>query len=155
MITATVPIKPPQFATVKSVNYLPNVLVQLEAEEQGAFTAIWLDNEGFLAEGPNMNVALVSKEGFLLVPSFDNVLAGCTVRRMLDLVENQEVPGLKGAKVQKISVEEARAASEMLLVGSGVLVKPVVEWDGIPVGTGTCSYSIHFCVFFSDNPCVC
>lgn len=141
VVTSTIPIKPPFFATVKSVNYLPNVLAQLEAEEQGAFTSLWLDNEGYIAEGPNMNVAVLSKEGVLLLPPFDNVLAGCTARRMLELVttlmEKQVVAGLVEVKVQRVSVQEARSAKEMMLIGSGVLVKPIVEWDGRPVGTGT------------------
>ena len=92
-----------------------------------------------------MNIAVLSNEGVLLVPPFDNVLTGCTVRRMLELMptllDNNLVPGLAGVKVQKISVPEARSASEMMLISSGVLVKPVVEWDGLPVGTGTISPS--------------
>lgn len=140
VVTSTIPIKPPYFATVKSVNYLPNVLAQLEAEDQGAFTALWLDNEGYIAECPNMNVAVLSDQGVLLVPPFDNVLAGCTARRMLELVptlmEKKLVAGLVGVKVQRISVQEARSASEMMLIGSGVLVKSIVEWDGLPIGTG-------------------
>ncbi|KAG0630306.1 hypothetical protein M758_1G168600 [Ceratodon purpureus] len=140
VVTTTIPIKPPFFATVKSVNYLPNVLAQLEAEEQGAFTAVWLDSEGYIAEGPNMNIAVLSKDGVLLIPPFDNVLAGCTARRMLELVptlmEKKLVAGLVGVKVQKISVQEAKSASEMMLIGSGVLVKSIIEWDGLPVGNG-------------------
>lgn len=140
VMTSTIPIKPPFFATVKSVNYLPNVLAQLEAEEKGLYAGIWLDNEGFIAEGPNMNVAILGSDGVLLIPPFDNVLAGCTARRMIELVsrliDNKSIQNLNGVKVQMISVEEARSASEMMLIGSGVLVKSIVEWDGQPVGTG-------------------
>lgn len=35
VITSSIPIKPPVFATMKSVNYLPNALCQMEAEENG------------------------------------------------------------------------------------------------------------------------
>lgn len=38
--TSSIPIKPPQFAIMKSVNYLPNVLSKMEAEENGAYAAI-------------------------------------------------------------------------------------------------------------------
>ena len=31
---------------------------------------------------------------------------------------------------------EARAAREMLLIGSSVKVAPIVEWDGKPIGDG-------------------
>jgi 4-amino-4-deoxychorismate lyase len=151
-VTSTIPIKPPKFATVKSTNYLPNVLTQLEAEEAGAFTSIWLDQEGYIAEGPNMNVAFLSKNGVLMIPPFDNVLAGCTARRVLELVpklvDENSLPGLVGVKIQRITVEEAKEAVEMMLIGSGVLVKPVVEWDGQPIGNG----KNFFFFFFNLNP---
>ena len=44
---------------------------------------------------------------------------------------------LKGIEVCAISVAEARAAREMLLIGSSVKVAPIVEWDGKPIGDGT------------------
>jgi hypothetical protein len=65
-ITSQVPIKPPLFATMKSTNYLPNALLMQEAEAAGVDYAIWLDQEGFIAEGPNMNIAVSL---FLLVLS--------------------------------------------------------------------------------------
>jgi D-alanine transaminase len=33
-------------------------------------------------------------------------------------------------------VAEARAAKEMLLIGSSIKVAPIVEWDGAPIGSG-------------------
>ena len=41
VVTSDVPIKPPAFATVKSVNYLPNALVVAEAAERGADYGVW------------------------------------------------------------------------------------------------------------------
>lgn len=73
VITSSIPMKSPQFAIMKSVNYLPNVLSKMEAEENDAFAAIWLDDEGYVAEGPNMNVGFVTKERELVVPKFDKV----------------------------------------------------------------------------------
>ena len=43
---------------------------------------------------------------------------------------------LKGVQVCDIPVAEARAAREMLLIGSSVKVAPIVEWDGKPIGDG-------------------
>lgn len=40
----------------------------------------------------------------------------------------------------KISVAEARKAAEMMLIVSGYLILPVVEWDGKPVGDGKVAY---------------
>ena len=38
-MTTTYPIKPALYAITKSTNYLPNVLMQMEAKEAGSITA--------------------------------------------------------------------------------------------------------------------
>ncbi|XP_065851122.1 D-amino-acid transaminase, chloroplastic isoform X2 [Euphorbia lathyris] len=137
VVTSSIPIKPPQFATMKSVNYLPNVLSKMEAEENGAFAAIWLDNDGFIAEGPNMNVAFVTQEKDLLMPYFDKILSGCTAKRVLTLAEGLAREGkLRKVEVRNVTVEEGKKADEMMLIGSGILVRPVVQWDDHMIGDG-------------------
>ncbi|CAN6976041.1 unnamed protein product [Brassica oleracea var. botrytis] len=136
VVTSSVPIKPPEFATVKSVNYLPNALSQMEAEAKGAYAGIWVDNDGFIAEGPNMNVAfVVNKE--LVMPRFDKVLSGCTAKRTITLAEQLVSKGmLKSVRVVDITVEDGKKADEMMLLGSGVLVKPVIQWDDEVIADG-------------------
>lgn len=137
VVTSSVPIKPPQFATTKSVNYLPNVLSKMEAEEAGAFAGIWLDDDGFVAEGPNMNVAFVNKEKELLMPHFDKILSGCTAKRVLTLAESLVKEGrIRDIRMKNVTVEEGKKADEMMLLGSGVLVCPVVQWDDQVIGGG-------------------
>ncbi|XP_030452680.2 D-amino-acid transaminase, chloroplastic [Syzygium oleosum] len=137
VVTSSVPIKPPQFATMKSVNYLPNVLSKMEAEENGTYAAIWLDNEGFIAEGPNMNVAFITEEKELLMPHFDKILSGCTAKRVLTIAEALVNEGkLRGIKLGNVTVEEGKAAEEMMLIGSGVLVRSVIQWDEQVIGDG-------------------
>ena len=43
---------------------------------------------------------------------------------------------LTGVEVCDIPVADARAAREMVLLGSSVKVAPIVEWDGQPIGDG-------------------
>lgn len=137
VVTSSIPIKPPQFAVMKSVNYLPNALSKMEAEENGAYAAIWLDFDGFIAEGPNMNVAFVTKEKELLMPEFDKILSGCTARRVLVLAESLVREGkLRSIRVDKVTVEKGKKADEMMLIGSGVLVRSVVQWDEQVIGDG-------------------
>ncbi|XP_061336509.1 D-amino-acid transaminase, chloroplastic-like isoform X2 [Gastrolobium bilobum] len=137
VVTSSIPIKHPQFATTKSVNYLPNVLSKMEAEEAGAFAGIWVDSEGFVAEGPNMNVAFVTKEKELIMPHFDKILSGCTAKRVLTLAECLLREGkLHGISMKNLTVEEGKIADEMMLIGSGVLVCPVVQWDEQVIGDG-------------------
>jgi 4-amino-4-deoxychorismate lyase len=84
-----------------------------------------------------MNVAFVTQDGVLRHPRFERVLPGCTSLRLLDLARSLVTRGLvSGVEVSDIPVAEARAAREMLLLGSSVKVAPIVEWDGKPIGNG-------------------
>ena len=137
VVTSTVPIKPPFFARVKSTNYLPNVLAVLEAKDHGADNGIFIDERGMVAEGSNMNVAFVTRERVLRHPRFDSILSGLTVQRVLQLARRLVEQGdLKDIKVADVSVEEGRAAAEMMLTGSSIKIAPVVQWDGRPIGDG-------------------
>ena len=137
VMTTTYPIKPPLYAITKATNYLPNVLMQMEAKEAGLDNGVFIDDEGFVGESSNMNVAFVTADGVLRHPRFVRVLAGCTSLRLLELAPHLQGRGLlTGVEVCDIPVADARAAREMLLLGSSIKVAPIVEWDGRPIGTG-------------------
>jgi 4-amino-4-deoxychorismate lyase len=137
VMTTTYPIKPPLYAVTKSVNYLPNVLMQMEAQEHGLDNGVFIDAAGNVGESSNMNVAFVGADGTLKHPKFDHILSGCTSLRLLELATQLQTRNLlKSIQVCDIPVAEARAASEMLLIGSSVKVAPIVEWDGKPIGDG-------------------
>jgi len=137
VVTSTVPIKPPFFARVKSTNYLPNVLVVLEAKDRGADNGVFVDERGMIAESSNMNVAFVTRDRVLRHPPFDAILSGITVQRMLHLARRLVERGeLREIRIGEIPVEEGQAAAEMLLIGSSIKVAPVVAWDGKPIGDG-------------------
>jgi 4-amino-4-deoxychorismate lyase len=137
VMTTTYPIKPPLYAVTKSTNYLPNVLMQLEAQERGLDNGVFVDEAGNVGESSNMNVAFVTADGALKHPKFDHILSGCTSLRLLELAASPEARSVvTRVEVCDISVAEARAAREMLLIGSSVKVAPIVEWDGKPIGDG-------------------
>jgi 4-amino-4-deoxychorismate lyase len=137
VMTTTYPIKPPLYAITKATNYLPNVLMQMEAKEAGLDSGVFIDDRGFVGEGSNMNVAFVMNDGVLRHPKFERVLAGCTSLRLLELAQGLVGRGvLTGVEVCDIPVAAARGAREMVLLGSSVKVAPIVEWDGQPIGDG-------------------
>jgi 4-amino-4-deoxychorismate lyase len=137
VMTTTYPIKPPLYAITKATNYLPNVLMQMEAKEAGLDNGVFIDEAGFVGESSNMNVAFVTQDGVLRHPRFERVLPGCTSLRLLDLARSLASRGVvNGVEVCDIPVADARAAREMVLLGSSVKVAPIVEWDGRPIGNG-------------------
>lgn len=136
-VTTAVPMKPPLFATMKNVNYLPNVLSIMDAEDQGAWASVWVDDQGYVAEGPMVNVAFVTPARELVLPRFDKILGGCTAKRLLALAPRLVDSGLlTGVATRDITVDEAKRSLEMAFVGSGLPVLPVVHWDEQPVGDG-------------------
>jgi len=138
VMTTTYPIKPPLYAITKATNYLPNVLMQMEAKEAGMDNGVFIDEQGFVGESSNMNVAFVMADNVLRHPRFVRVLAGCTSLRLLELAPALVATGvLAGVEVGDIPVADARASREMILLGSSIKVAPIVEWDGRPIGSGT------------------
>lgn len=137
VITSTVPMKSCIFATIKNVNYLPNALSLLEAEENGAFASIWIDDQGCIAEGPNANIAFINKTNRLLLPSFKKTLGGCTANRLTHLASELVRTGvLEGVTTKDITVEEGKECNEMMFVGSGLPIIPIIAWDDQPIGDG-------------------
>lgn len=137
VITSTIPMKSSEMATMKNVNYLPNVLAKLEAEDKGAFASIWVDEKGYIAEGPNVNVAFVTHDKELVVPFFDKILSGCTVLRLLELAPKLVEQGrLKCVRTGNLTVEEAKGSAEMMFVGSTLPLLPIIAWDEQPIGDG-------------------
>jgi 4-amino-4-deoxychorismate lyase len=137
VMTTTYPIKAPLYAITKATNYLPNVLMQMEAKEGGFDNGVFIDADGHVGESSNMNVAFVTRGRVLVHPRFDHILAGCTSLRLLELARalvEQRV--LAGVEVRDIGVAEARASREMVLLGSSIKVVPVVQWDSDRIGDG-------------------
>ena len=137
VMTTTYPIKPPLYAITKTTNYLPNVLMQMEAKEAGFDNGVFIDHDGHVGESSNMNVAFVTHGGVMVHPKFDHILSGCTSMRLLELARQLVDRGvLKDVRVDHVSMQDAIAAKEMLLIGSSVKVAGIVQWDSHTIGNG-------------------
>src|SRR5688500_5344459 len=55
VMTTTYPIKAPLYAITKATNYLPNVLMQMEAKAQGFDNGVFIDADGYVGESSTMN----------------------------------------------------------------------------------------------------
>ncbi len=143
VVTSHIPIKKSFFATIKSCNYLPNVLIKMGAIEAQAQYAIALDEDGFLAEGSIENVAVLSAEGILEFPGFERTLSGVTAERVFQLAEKLAKKNIiRGVKFNSISLEKAYQAREIFLTGTSMNIVPVVSYDGKTIGEG-CPGPVH------------
>jgi len=137
LMTSSVPVKPGFFARVKSCNYLPNVLMEKEAEDSGVDYVAGVDEAGFVTEGPTENIGLISQDGAFLAPPFERSLRGTTVVRMMELAQGLVREGrLKEAREAQLTREDLLAAKEVMMFGTTFDVLPVVSFDGQSVGGG-------------------
>jgi 4-amino-4-deoxychorismate lyase len=111
--------------------------MQMEAKEKGFDNGVFIDHDGHVGESSNMNVAFVSQGDVLVHPKFDHILSGCTSLRLLELAQQLVKSGqLKDVKVSHLTMKDALAAKEMLLIGSSVKVAGIVQWDDHTIGSG-------------------
>jgi branched-chain amino acid aminotransferase len=132
-----VPIKPGIFATVKTCNYLPNVLMKKEAVDLGVDFTVSLDEERHLGEGATENIGIVTRGKELFMPPPERVLAGTTAKRaMAFALKLKQERILTTAEFRPISLGMARSAAEIHIYGTTPNVTPVTVFDGNPVGDG-------------------
>lgn len=124
----SIPAKQSYLATIKSIDYLPNVLMKHEAQEKGYDYPFCFDRNEFLAEGATENVCIVSQDGKLHIPEFINSLPGTTLLRAVDLIKNEISIIFRG-----ISKEEILEAKEVIIVGTTGDAIPVVRFNGKPI----------------------
>ncbi len=137
LITSCVPIKKSFFATIKSCNYLPNVLMKMEAIHAGADFSVALDEDGFLAEGATENIAVLGEDNVLRFPKFERTLAGITAQQVFRFAEELVQQGfLASVRFDDIPKEAAYKAKEILLTGTTIEVVPVVKYDNHIIGDG-------------------
>jgi branched-chain amino acid aminotransferase len=137
LVTSPVPIKKSFFANIKSCNYLPNVLMKMDAIRAGCEYSVSLDEEGFLAEGSTENVAVLSDADILKFPGLERTLSGITADRVVELAADLVKDGMiKDVQFTQISQEEAYRSKEMFLTGTSLGLLPVVRYDERPIGAG-------------------
>eukprot|EP00405_Crypthecodinium_cohnii_P004369 CAMPEP_0194752806 /NCGR_PEP_ID=MMETSP0323_2-20130528/6695_1 /TAXON_ID=2866 ORGANISM="Crypthecodinium cohnii, Strain Seligo" /NCGR_SAMPLE_ID=MMETSP0323_2 /ASSEMBLY_ACC=CAM_ASM_000346 /LENGTH=343 /DNA_ID=CAMNT_0039670113 /DNA_START=25 /DNA_END=1056 /DNA_ORIENTATION=+ len=135
--TVDLPLKPGLLATTKSTNYMLNALTAMSSKERGGGYGILVDAEGNIAESCIMNCVFITKEKKLVTPPFDNILAGTTARKILELSDVLLQEGLLTAVSQEsVSLEAAKASEEMLICSGDTHIVPIVQWDDVAVGPG-------------------
>ncbi|MBI5240561.1 MAG: branched-chain-amino-acid transaminase [Elusimicrobia bacterium] len=120
-------------ATVKSLNYLLNVLARAEATRAGAQEAILLNAEGQVTECTGDNIFSVVDGRVFTPPVSAGILEGVTRGLVLELVRE----GLGHEVSQReMTVADLCRADEVFLTGTGAEVVPAVRIDGHVVGSG-------------------
>lgn len=136
--TSSVPIKEGVFSTVKSCNYLPNVMMKKEAIDHGVDFTVSVDENGVLGEGSTENFAIISKDGRFLVPSFERTLRGITLVRLMELVKEKLALSklVTGVEHAPLRIKDVLEAKEAFFIGTTLDCLPCTVYDGHPIGGG-------------------
>jgi branched-subunit amino acid aminotransferase/4-amino-4-deoxychorismate lyase len=137
VVLSKVPVKESFFATIKSCNYLQNVLMKMEAINAGHKYSVNIDDNGFLGEGSTENIGIVSEDSYIKIPSFENTLAGITAKRIIDLADTLVKDKIiKGVRFAGISLEDVHLSQEVVLMGTSINILPVINFNGKIIGDG-------------------
>jgi branched-subunit amino acid aminotransferase/4-amino-4-deoxychorismate lyase len=118
--------------SIKHRNRLHYYLAEKQvAEKSPGKRALLLDTDGFVSEGTIASIVAV-KDGQVLRPKSEKVLPSITLGASMRMFEKMKVPVVE----QDLSVADFQAADEVLWLSTSPVVLPVVELDGMTIGTG-------------------
>ena len=118
--------------SVKSLNYLNNILAKIEAIDAGVAEAIMLNEKGDVAECTGDNIFIV-KGGHVATPPLDaGILPGITRKVVVNLAKKLAIPLAE----KTITIKQVYAADECFLTGTAAEVIAVTKVDGKLIGDG-------------------
>ncbi|MGB8955612.1 MAG: branched-chain-amino-acid transaminase [Tumebacillaceae bacterium] len=117
---------------IKSLNYLNNILVKLEAAQSGALEALMLNNEGYVCEGSGDNVFIVKNGKVITPPTYLGALEGITRNAVIELCGQLGIP----CEEKPFTRHDVYVADEVFLTGTAAEMIPVVEVDARVIGDG-------------------
>ncbi|MBI4056353.1 MAG: branched-chain-amino-acid transaminase, partial [Elusimicrobia bacterium] len=119
--------------SIKSLNYLNNILAKNEAVRAGAGEAIMLNHEGYVAEGSGDNVFFLKDGKWFTPPVSAGILEGVTRMVVAKLIpEKFKMPVVE----ELFTMFQLYQAEEVFLTGTGAEIIPAVKIDGRVIGSG-------------------
>lgn len=117
---------------IKSLNYLNNVLVKIEANRAGVLEAIMMTSQGYICEGSGDNIFIYRKGKLITPPPYLGILEGITREAIIDLAAEE------GIQVEEtpFTRHDLYVADECFLTGTAAEVIPVTEADSRAIGNG-------------------
>jgi D-alanine transaminase len=117
---------------IKSTSMLAQAMGKHEAKLKGAYEA-WMVENGLVTEGTSSSAFIFDAKGVIRTqPLGHHILPGVTRRAVLRLA------ALEGMTLEErpFSVADALFAREAFMTAASAFVLPVIEIDGVGIGTG-------------------
>jgi branched-chain amino acid aminotransferase len=110
---------------IKSLNYLNNILVKLEANQAGVDEALMLNDQGYVTEGSADNIFIIKSGIIYTPPVYLGALEGITRNAIIELA----IKNGYEVKEQPFTRHDVYIADEVFLTGTAVEVIAVNEVD--------------------------
>jgi len=133
LVTSSYRRVPPQSLSpsIKSLNYLNQIMARVEANQYGADEALLLDVQGYVSEASADNFFIVQNHSVITPPTSTN-LPGVTRETTLELADK-----LGYRTIEKpFTLYDVWASNEAFITGTAAEIGPVVEVDGRTIGDG-------------------
>ncbi len=118
---------------VKSLNYLNNVLVKIEAHLANVSEALILNDQGYVAEGSGDNVFIIKNGVIYTPPGYVGALEGITRQAIIEIAADLGYT----VKEEPFTRHDVYVADEVFLTGTAAEVISVIKVDGRTIGDGT------------------
>ena len=116
--------------TIKNYHWMDLVTGMLDAYEKGNDTAVLVDENNNITEGPGFNLFCINDSG-IFTPDH-GVLEGITRQSIFDLAKELHLPIMK----KSISVEELYNAEELFATSTAGGIMPITKVSGKEIGKG-------------------
>lgn len=110
----------------KSISRSAESAALREANAEGAYDALLLNEKGRVAETTARNVFIVAEGGLWTPSTYEGALAGVTRAVVLEICRREKIR----VREATLSLERVRSADEIFLTGSGVGVLGIGSVDG-------------------------
>ena len=125
--------------SIKSLNYLNNILAKIEAKNSGCMEALMLNHQGYVAECTGDNIFMVKQNGaasgrplLMTPPIYLGALKGITRQAILEIAGRKKI----AFEERILTRHDLFNADEVFLTGTAAEVIPVVKIDGRVIGIG-------------------
>lgn len=118
--------------SIKSLNYLNNILVKMKAIDANVEEAIMFNSKGFVSECTGDNIFIVKNDKIYTPASDAGILMGITRNAIIDLAKKNNLEVFEA----QISKDELFSADECFLTGTAAEIIPVVKIDSRIIGDG-------------------
>jgi branched-chain amino acid aminotransferase len=118
--------------SVKSLNYLNNIMAKLEAIDAGLLEAVMLNDQGNVAECTGDNIFLVCDGVLITPPASAGILIGVTRSVTIRLAKQLGIEVIE----KDFKPDEMKVADEIFLTGTAAEIMAVTKVDETVIGDG-------------------